>query len=117
MFAVAMIHYLWLILGTSFFVTPAPSHGDGEIPALGGMTSAEIGSALNVGSFAEPWNAARSGVASIFDIDNSRLETRDFTLPLQERWNDLFFFTLDSTDANGPPDLAMQAAADAALWH
>ena len=45
------------------------------------------------------------------------METRDFTLPLQERWNDLFFFTLDSTDTNGLPDLAMQAAANAALWH
>ena len=81
------------------------------------MTSAEIGSALNVGSFTEPWIAARNGVASIFDMDNPRLETRDFTLPLQERWNDLFFLTLDSTDTNGLPDLAMQAAADAALWH
>ena len=50
-------------------------------------------------------------------MGNPRLETRDFTLPLQERWNDLFVFTLDSTGANSLPDLAMQAAADAALWH
>ena len=105
------------MLGNSLFVTPAPSHGGGEIHGLGGMTSAEIGSALNAGSFTEPWNAARNGVAPIFDIDNPRLETRDFTLPLQERWNNVFFFTLDSTGANGPPDLTMQAAADAALWH
>ena len=95
----------------------APSHGDGEIHGLGGMASAEIDSALNAGSFAEPWNAARNSVASIFDMDNPRLETRYFTLPLQEHWNDLFFFTLNSTGANGPPDLAMQAAVDAALWH
>ena len=117
MFAVTMIHYLWLMLGSSLFVAPAPSHGDGEINGLGGMTSAEIGSALNAGSFAEPWNGACNGVASIFDMDNPRLETRDFTLPLHERWNNVFFFTLDSTGANGPLDLTMQAAADAALWH
>ena len=79
------------MFGSSLFVAPAPSHGDGEINGLGGMTSAEIGSALNARSFAEPWNAARNGVVSIFDMDNPRLETRDFTLPLQERWNNVFF--------------------------
>ena len=59
--------------------------------------------------------AARNGVASIFDMDNPRLETKDFILPLQERCNDLYYFTLDPMGANGAPDLAMQAAADATL--
>ena len=30
MFAVAMIHYIWLMLGSSLFVAPAPSHGGGK---------------------------------------------------------------------------------------
>ena len=53
MFLVAMIHYLWLMLGNSLFVAPAPSYVDGEVHSLGGMTSAEDGSALNAGPAAK----------------------------------------------------------------
>ena len=36
--------------------------------------------------------ASRNGVASIFDKYNPRLEANNFTLPLQELENDLYFF-------------------------
>ena len=75
-------HYLWLMLGSSLFFTPAHSHGHGEVHGLRGMASAEVSSALNAGSFARSWKVARNGVESTFDMDNSRLETKDFTLPL-----------------------------------
>ena len=39
--------------------------------------------------------ASRNGVVSIFDKYNSRLEANNFTLPLQELENDLYFFSLD----------------------
>ena len=39
--------------------------------------------------------ASRKGVVSIFDKYNPRLEANNFTLPLQELENDLYFFSLD----------------------
>ena len=39
--------------------------------------------------------ASRNGVVSIFDKHNPRLEANDFTLPLQELENDVYFFSLD----------------------
>ena len=61
--------------------------------------------------------ASRHGVVSIFDTYNPRLEANNFTLPLQELENDLYFFSLDLVSRSSAPELAMQAAATATLWH
>ena len=61
--------------------------------------------------------ASRNGVVSIFDKYNPRLEANNFTLPLQELENDLYFFSLDLISRSSAPELAMQAAATATLWH
>ena len=62
--------------------------------------------------------ASRNGVVSIFDKYNPRLEANNFTLPLlQELENDLYFFSLDLVSGSSAPELAMQAAATATLWH
>ena len=61
--------------------------------------------------------ASRNGVVSIFDKYNPRLETNNFTLPLQELENDLYFFSLDLVSGSSASELAMQAAATATLWH
>ena len=61
--------------------------------------------------------ASRNGVVSIFDKYNPRLQANNFTLPLQELENDLYFFSLDLFSESSAPELAMQAAATATLWH
>ena len=61
--------------------------------------------------------ASRNGVVSIFDKCNPRLEANNFTLPLQELGNDLYFFSLDIVSGSSASELAMQAAATATLWH
>ena len=61
--------------------------------------------------------ASRNGVVSIFDKYNPRLEANNFTLPLQELENDLYFVSLDLVSGSSAPELAMQAAATATLWH
>ena len=62
--------------------------------------------------------ASRNGVVSIFDKYSPRLEANNFTLPLlQELENDLYFFSLDLVSRSSAPELAMQAAATATLWH
>ena len=61
--------------------------------------------------------ASRDGVVSIFDKYNPRLEANNFTLPLRELENDLYFFSLDLVGGSSAPELAMQAAATATLWH
>ena len=61
--------------------------------------------------------ASRKGVVSIFDKYNPRLKANNFTLPLQELENDLYFFSLDLVSGSSAPELAMQAAATATLWH
>ena len=61
--------------------------------------------------------ASYNGVVSIFDKHNSRLEANNFTLPLQELKNDLYFFSLDRVNGSSAPELAMQAVATATLWH
>ncbi|CAN0098703.1 unnamed protein product [Sphacelaria rigidula] len=53
--------------------------------------------------------ATRNGVVSIFDMNNPRLETNNFTVPLQELESDL-----SGNDASG---LDLQAADAATLWH
>ena len=61
--------------------------------------------------------ASRNGVVSIFDKYNPRLKANNFTLPLQELENDPYFFSLDLVSGSSAPELAMQAAATATLWH
>ena len=60
--------------------------------------------------------ASRNGVVSIFDKYNPKLEANNFTLPLQELENDLYFFSVDLVSGSSAPELAMQAAATATLW-
>ena len=61
--------------------------------------------------------ASRNGVVSIFDKYNPRLGANNFTLPLQELENDLYFFSLDLVSGRSAPEPAMQAATTATLWH
>ena len=62
--------------------------------------------------------ATRNGVVSIiFEMNNPRLETNNFTVPLQELESDLYFFSLELDSGNDSSALAMQAADAATLWH
>ena len=61
--------------------------------------------------------AVRNGVVSIFDMNNPRLEANILTFPLQAVGHDLYYFSLDLTRGGNGPELAMQAAANANLWH
>ncbi|CAM9267084.1 unnamed protein product [Sphacelaria rigidula] len=61
--------------------------------------------------------ATRNGVVSIFEMNNPRLETNNFTVPLQELESDLYFFSLEPSSGNDASGLAMQAADAATLWH
>ena len=61
--------------------------------------------------------ASLNGVVSIFDKYNLRLEANNFTLPLQELESDLYILSLDLVSGSSAPELAMQAAATATLWH
>ena len=60
--------------------------------------------------------AARTGVVSIFDMNNPRLEAKKLTFLLQALGRNLSF-SLDLTHAGNGPEPAMQAAANANLWH
>ena len=62
--------------------------------------------------------AASKGIASIFDIENPRLEGHGITIPLRIGDNNLYSFVLDlSADGYGATELAMNAVANAELWH
>ena len=61
--------------------------------------------------------AARNGIVSIFDMNTPRLETDNFTIPLQELGYDLYYFSLYFNDGIDRPELAMHAATGANLWH
>ncbi|CAM9564750.1 unnamed protein product, partial [Sphacelaria rigidula] len=61
--------------------------------------------------------ATRNGVVSVFDMNNARLETNNFTVPLQELESDLHFFSLELSSGNDASRLALQAADAATLWH
>ena len=61
--------------------------------------------------------AVRNGVVSIFDMTNSRLETHNHTFPLQQLGHDLYYFLLDLAGGGNGSELAMQAAANANMWH
>ena len=60
---------------------------------------------------------ARNGVVSIFDMDNPRPETHSPTIPLQELGRASYSFSLDLVGSGNGPERAMQAAANANLWH
>ena len=61
--------------------------------------------------------AARNGVVSIFDTTKPRLDTHNHTFPLQELGHYLYYFSLDLAGGGNEPELAMQAAENANLWH
>ncbi|CAM9982684.1 unnamed protein product [Sphacelaria rigidula] len=61
--------------------------------------------------------ATRNGVVSIFEMNNPRLETNKFTVPLQELESDLYFFSLELSSGNDASRLAVQAADAVTLWH
>ncbi|CAM9169839.1 unnamed protein product [Sphacelaria rigidula] len=50
-------------------------------------------------------------------MNNPRLETNNFTVPLQELESDLSFFSLELSSGNDASGLAMQAADAATLWN
>ena len=54
---------------------------------------------------------------SIFEMNTPRLETDTFTIPLQERGYNLYYFTLDLNNESHRPELAIQTATSANLWH
>ena len=61
---------------------------------------------------------ASKGIASIFDIENPRLEGHGITIPLRIGDNNIYSFVLDlSADGYGATELAMNAVANAELWH
>lgn len=68
----AMIHYLWLIFGSSIFTATAPSYPEEQLHNLGGITSAKDGSALKTRAAAGPWGGGNSGSANVL-VDSGAL--------------------------------------------
>ena len=62
--------------------------------------------------------AAKESIATIADYKNPRLEGFDVTVPLQNENGDLYSFVLDlSAERYGAKELAMNAVANAQVWH
>ena len=62
--------------------------------------------------------AIGKGAVSIFDHENSRLESFRATVPLREEHDDLYLFTLDlSAGGYGRTELAMNIASKVRIWH
>ena len=62
--------------------------------------------------------AGKKGIATIFDYENPRLEGFNVTAPLRSESGDLYSFVLDlNADRYGAKELAMNAVADAQVWH
>ena len=62
--------------------------------------------------------AAKKGIATIFDDKNPRLEGFNVTVPLRSESGDPYSFVLDlSADRYGAKELAMNAVANAQVWH
>ena len=62
--------------------------------------------------------AAQKGIVTIFDYENPRLEGFNVTVPLRSESGDLYSFVLDlSVDRYGAKELAMDAVANAQVWH
>ena len=61
---------------------------------------------------------AKNSIATIFDYRNPRLKGSNVTVPLRRESGDLDLFTLDlSVDQCGAKELAMNAVANAQVWH
>ena len=62
--------------------------------------------------------AAKKGLPTIFDYENPSLEGFNVTVPLRSASGDLYSFVLDlSADRYGTKELAMNAVANARMWH
>ena len=62
--------------------------------------------------------AAKTGIVTICDYENPRLEGFNVTVPLRNKSGDLYSFELDlNTDRYGAKELAMNAVADGQVWH
>lgn len=62
--------------------------------------------------------AAYNGLVSIFDMDNPKLESSNFTPSVSRAFmRPPYSFSLDLTDGSSMPGLAMQVAADATMWY
>lgn len=66
---VAMIHYMWLMFGSSVFAAKALSNPDRQLKKNSGITSAWNGLAIKTGPTAGPWNGGTSGSANRL-VDN-----------------------------------------------
>ena len=63
-------------------------------------------------------SATTKGVVFIFDLDNPRLELSDITIPLRAEDDDLYSLVFDlRADSHGGKELAINAMANAQLWH
>ena len=62
--------------------------------------------------------SAKKGIMIIFDYENPRLEGFNVTVPLRSESGDLYSLVLDlSADRYGAKELAMNAVANAQVWH
>ena len=62
--------------------------------------------------------AAKKGIMTIFDCENPRLEGFNVIMPPRSESGDLYSFVLDlSVDRYGTKELAMNAIANAQVWH
>ena len=62
--------------------------------------------------------AAKKGIATIFDYENPRLKRFNVAVPPRSESGDLYSFVLDlNADRYGVKKLAMNAAANAQVWH
>ena len=62
--------------------------------------------------------ATKKGITTIFGYENPRLEGFNVTVPLRSESGDLYSFVLDlSADRYGAKELAMNAVANAQVWH
>ena len=61
---------------------------------------------------------AKKGIATIFDYENPKLEGFNVTVPPRSESADLYSFVLGlGADRYGAKELAMNAAANAQVWH
>ena len=62
--------------------------------------------------------AAKKGIATIVDYENSTLERFKVTVTLRSESGNLYSFVLDlSTNRYGTKELAMNAVANAQVWN
>ena len=62
--------------------------------------------------------AARKRIVSSFEVNNSRLEASDITVPLSGENNEPYSFKIDlSSDGYAGKERAMNAVINAQVWH